>query len=108
MHPEVKNSLGWVVKSLLVGSISLGIAAPALMAAPGLDPETYYEIIFALNNERAQTIPNVNVIDVVKIGSREFLVITPHGLGGDGKGSKGYVDLSSVRSILPALKFERR
>ncbi|MBI2175103.1 MAG: hypothetical protein HYU33_07910 [Candidatus Omnitrophica bacterium] len=62
----------------------------------------------ALNNERAQTIPNVNVIDVVKIGSREFLVITPHGLGGDGKGSKGYVDLSSVRSILPALKFERR
>lgn len=82
----------------MMASAALWVATPGHAAAAGteFDPEMEYRITVQTGNS-AETLSPVKVGDVVEIGSHAFLVVYLSGYK-----AKGYVDLSSVRSILPA------
>ncbi len=90
---------GWLVLGVL-------LAAPsgAHAAVTGVDPDEYFEVVYEISGNTARTIANARVVDLVRIGSVEFLVIEPSGLGV----SQGYLSLPHVRSILPSRKFQKR
>jgi hypothetical protein len=71
----------------------------------GVDSEQFYQITFAASDTSTQTVANAKVVDVLRIGSVEFLVIEPGGVTGV---SRGYLSLPHVRAILPGRKFQQR
>ena len=92
---------GWV-RSIIFGismiaSTMLWVASPlhAAGAGPEFDPEMEYRITVQ-TGESADTIPLAKIGEVVEIGSHAFLVVYLNGYT-----TRGYVALSSVRSILP-------
>ena len=88
----------------VAGVVSLCFAArPASAEVAGVNPETYYQIVYEVSEQEAKTISAARVAGVLKIGSREFLIIEPQGLPGI---VSGYLDLEHVRSILPPTYFQ--
>lgn len=88
---------------------------PALLLAAGLftlsgralaetmvNPDVEYSVTYEASANEARTLEAVRVIKIVQLGSRSFLVLD---LGGSPTAKQyGYIDLDSVRSILPTLK----
>ena len=64
---------------------------------PGLDPETYYAVTYALNETDVQTIRPAKIVGLSTLGSKTFLVVD---VGGPQK-AIGYLELDRVRAILP-------
>ena len=90
---------GAVLGVSLICLVSVLVVRPthALATVSGFDPGMEYNITYQAGSNSAQTLVHAKVGDLVEIGSRTFLVVYLSGYA-----SKGYVDLSSVRSILPA------
>ena len=70
----------------------------------GVDTTATYEIVYEASASQAKTIRSAVVIEVMKIGSREFLVIAPPSV--TSTPVRGYIDLEHVRSLLPIGSFE--
>ena len=82
--------------SVLVGVVLLAVqSAEAAMA--GINPETDYHVTYQLTTEQAKTVSSVKVVDIIEFAGRPFLVIYLPGYR-----TKAYLDLSSIRSIIPA------
>ena len=79
----------------LVGAV-LCAASRAEAAVAGINPETDYHVTYQLTTEQAKTVSSVKVVDIVEFSGRPFLVIYMPGYR-----TKAYLDLSSIRSILP-------
>ena len=81
---------------LLVGAV-LCAAESAQAAVAGVNPDTDYHVTYQVTTEQAKTVSSVKVVDIVEFGGRPFLVIFLPGYR-----RKAYLDLSSIRSIIPA------
>ena len=66
-----------------------------LAAVAGLDPDVEYAVVYEVG-KGAESIRPVKIVDLIEVGSRTFVVLALAGYK-----SKAYVDLDSVRSILP-------
>ena len=92
-----------VVKRLVWALVIVGSAAAgprvAWANAGCLDPKMDYRITYQTGSTAAQTIDSAKITDIVEIGSRRFLVVY---LGG--YANAGYIDLDSVRSIVPNIR----
>ena len=80
---------------LLVGAV-LCAAESAQAAVAGINPETDYHVTYQLTTEQAKTVSSVKVVDIIEFGGRPFLIIYMPGYR-----TKAYLDLSSIRSIIP-------
>ncbi|MBI4004383.1 MAG: hypothetical protein HY353_05110 [Candidatus Omnitrophica bacterium] len=72
-------------------------AGSAQAAVTGVNPDTDYHVTYQVTTEQAKTVSSVKVVDIIEFGDRPFLVIYLPGYR-----TKAYLDLSSVRSIIPA------
>ena len=93
------DGLAWLLRFVIVAGSA--IASPIVVGANAgsLDPTTDYRITYQTGANAAQTLESVKITDIVEIGSRNFLVVY---LGG--YSFPGYIDLESVRSILPNVR----
>lgn len=90
-----------VMQSVLrgvVGVVLLAATARWVEAAgvPGVDPKELYTVVYQVNDTESRTLDDVEVLEVIKIGSRAFLLVELRGFGD----KKAYLDLDSVRSII--------
>lgn len=92
--------------ALAAGLLLSGLGASRAAAdVEGVNAEQFYEIVYTTSDTSTQTVANAKIVDVVRIGSVEFLVIEPGGVSGV---SRGYLSLPHVRAILPGRKFQQR
>ncbi len=73
------------------------VAAGAWAETPPLDATTDYNVTYQLARDQIKTVSSVKLVDALEIGGRSFLVILLPGYQ-----TKAYIDLASVRTILPA------
>jgi len=82
---------------MLVGAVLLvSCGTQAAAAATGLDPELEYNVTFEISEKEGKTLTAVHVIDTMEIGGKTFLVVILSGYR-----TRGFIDIDSVRSILP-------
>ena len=74
----------------------------AAAAVNGIDESVYYEVVYSTSNQSEATIKRAKVVDVLRIGEREFLVLESPSTNNP---LKGLVSLEAVRSILPPGSF---
>lgn len=87
------------MKTFVVGILVLWTLTPtAWAAALGLDPEGYYEVVYQLSETEARSIKPVKVLDLAKVGAREFVVIEPTNFP---QKARGYIALERISAILP-------
>jgi hypothetical protein len=87
--------------ALAVWLAALG-GSGAAAAISGVDEAVYYEIVYNTGANQASTIKRARVLDVLRIGEREFLVLESPSTNNP---LKGFVSLEDVRSILPPGSF---
>ncbi len=85
-------------------AVSLGLmmmTGPALAWATAgtLDPQANYRITYQTGLSSAQTMDSARITNIVEIGGRRFLEVYLSGYN-----TPGYIDLDSVRSILPTIR----
>ncbi len=95
-----KSRIVWRAVGLLSGCGLLvsGFALPVQAAALGLDPDGYYEVLYQLSDTEARSIRPVKVLELIKIGAREFVVVEPTNFP---QKMKGYIAFERISAILP-------
>lgn len=88
--------------TLAVGMAWLAGSGVAAAAVNGIDEAIYYEVVYNTGTQTAATIKRAKVLDVLRIGEREFLVLESPSTNNP---LKGLVSLEAVRSILPPGSF---
>ena len=98
MRPARWNVIAWLIGGVAIGLLM--VSSPLVWAAvEGLDPEAEYQVTYQTGSTSAQTLGPAKITDIVELGSKRFLVVYLSGYK-----TKGYVDLESVRSILPTVR----
>ncbi len=99
--PHRKMVWGLAVVVGLVGGASV-----AWSAVSDLFSEYTYEVEYAANESKTRVLRNVRIVEVTRLGRREFLVIEPRGSARSaGSTARGYINLEHVRAILPGIVF---
>ncbi len=84
-----------VAALVLLSEIVCGGVALSEAAVSGFDPETDYIVVYEVG-DNAESIKPVKILELTVIGSRTFMVVSLAGYK-----ARAYVDLQSIRSILP-------
>lgn len=94
---------------IVYGLVGVLLGAPCAQAGlTGINVDAEYQVTYEASDNQAKTLPRVRIGDTVLLGAREFLIVELP--GSPTSWVKGYVDLTSVRSILPvdALEYSER
>ena len=88
-------------RKTLVGLFVLGglvnLPRVAWAARPtAFDPDSTYTVTYEAGSTQSTTAEGVKILDVVTIGSKEFLVVEL----GLGTKKRGYINLEAVRTIV--------
>ena len=97
-RPSTWGMSRWIVCSLVLVGVWGSALTPAWASALGLDPDGYYEVIYQLSNTEARSIKPVKVLELIKVGNRDFLVIEPVNFP---QRTKGYLAFERISAILP-------
>ena len=85
------------VTMAVICAMLMGGAWGAWAAHPLAEADADYDVVYQVNGV-TYTAKSVKVLDIVTVGSREFLVIERHALN---QKVQGHIALNSVVSILP-------
>lgn len=87
---------------LSAGLVGLGLllsaATGAWAAVAGVNPETEYNITYQVAQDQAKTVSSANILDTTEMGGKTFLVVLLPGYK-----TKAYLDLDSIRAIIPVM-----
>lgn len=94
-----------LVGVLLIAAGLLATAQPARASFEGVDLGRDYDIVYEASDAEVRAVTGVRLVGVVKIGSQEFLAISRQP-SSRVDAVKGYLNVDSIRSILPEDTFE--
>ena len=96
MRPQLRRKALLAV-GLFYGSLCVGASTAMAAGTEALNPDMQYIITFAVSKDQVSTLQWITVLGVVKIGSKEFLMVKQSGYK-----MSSFIALDAVRSIIPS------